>query len=134
MKKVLLLFSAVCLLFACNSNQSNSSYEKTEDEIIFDETNYPNNYIEMFGSFKVKINNKVECTVDLTSEATKVTYKEIVIELTFLDKYENELGSEIFYFDSSLPSGKRKSQTFKTQNKYKNTADFTATIKSAKTL
>ncbi|MBN2664805.1 MAG: hypothetical protein JXR68_14240 [Bacteroidales bacterium] len=133
MKKVFLLFSVVSLLFACNSssNSNGNDYGQSEEDIIRMEKNFPDDNIEIYKSLKVQFNNKVEFSLELTNKATKVAYENITLRVTFYDSSNNELGNEIFYFDSYLEPTDRRTQTFKTQNKYKNTDDISVDVISA---
>ena len=133
MKKVI-LFSLITLLFACGSNTNNNSNESTQtkEDIIRMEKKFPHDYIEIYGSFTVKLNNKVKFNLELTNKANTVTYYEIEIEISFYNSNDTKLGSEIVYFNYELHPKERYTQTFKSLNKYKGISDFKAKIISAK--
>ena len=99
MKKIGFLLLAVLALASCGGGSSydaNNDYQVAQMTVEDRERAYPLDFLSATGTYKKNIIGEWVVEGSITSTATQITYKDVVVKVDYYTKTESFLGSESF--------------------------------------
>lgn len=109
MKNIIVILLC-CVIFAscedsANKQQPSSKYEEKKASIADMERDSPLKFLKVSGSHRNNIINQTIVEGDITNKATLTTYKNIKVQLNFLDKEGKSIEKQKHNIDDEIKPG-----------------------------